>query len=398
MKKFMDVFIMVVAALLCTTFTMMVSEGQSGNTTAYNFLFLGIIVIMYTITIIVGFFRMHRLSGYFKWASGVIDYERKEGKLSVPEKVNKIKGFAPIDKRLNSFLQDLKSSKSGICDIMKYINSDETDTLISKWFLDVIPDFMTSMGILGTFVGLVWGLRSFDPSGFETMTASVSSLVDGIKVAFLTSIYGILMSLCFSYCMNRHYADLNNDLALFIDMFHAGIIPPADIDAQNRLVSSQKGQYEILKSMCLELSDSMSSGFTQSIGPVLKRIDQSLDGVLQEIAANQQTFITEMSDSYRQFGASSDSNERVLNAIIEVCQNNENIFESQKMLISQMSEVLDKLVEKIGGGNEDSYAGADIDDIEDWQGGWDEEDSYTGENEDSVEEEKDHTDSEGENE
>ena len=56
-------------------------------------------------------------------------------------------------------------------------------------------DSFTSIGILGTFVGLVWGLKDFQPSDYEAMTSSVSSLVDGIKVAFLTSIYGIAFSI-----------------------------------------------------------------------------------------------------------------------------------------------------------------------------------------------------------
>ena len=62
---------------------------------------------------------------------------------------------------------------------------------IHKRLLEMVPDIFTSLGILGTFVGLVWGLKNFEPSNYEAMTTSVASLVDGIKVAFLTSIYGI---------------------------------------------------------------------------------------------------------------------------------------------------------------------------------------------------------------
>ena len=63
-----------------------------------------------------------------------------------------------------------------------------------RWCLDIF----TSLGILGTFVGLVWGLKNFEPSSYETMTNSVASLVEGIKVAFLTSIYGIALAIVYT--------------------------------------------------------------------------------------------------------------------------------------------------------------------------------------------------------
>ena len=77
------------------------------------------------------------------------------------------------------------------------------------------PDIFTSLGILGTFVGLVWGLKNFEPSSYETMTTSVSTLLDGIKVAFLTSIYGIAFALIYSSGMKSIYAGMNERLQGF---------------------------------------------------------------------------------------------------------------------------------------------------------------------------------------
>lgn len=77
------------------------------------------------------------------------------------------------------------------------------------------PDIFTSLGILGTFIGLVWGLKSFEPSSYETMTTSVSALVDGIKVAFLTSIYGIAFALIYSSGMKSVYSGMDAKLQDF---------------------------------------------------------------------------------------------------------------------------------------------------------------------------------------
>ena len=64
----------------------------------------------------------------------------------------------------------------------KYFNEEDLDNHIHKRLLEHAPDIFTSLGILGTFVGLVWGLKNFEPSNYEAMTTSVSALVDGIKV------------------------------------------------------------------------------------------------------------------------------------------------------------------------------------------------------------------------
>lgn len=100
---------------------------------------------------------------------------------------------------MDSFVDAMEKNQEGIGDVEDYINEDEIDLHVHKKILEMAPDIFTSLGILGTFIGLVWGLKSFEPSSYETMTTSVSALVDGIKVAFLTSIYGIAFALIYRF-------------------------------------------------------------------------------------------------------------------------------------------------------------------------------------------------------
>ena len=58
--------------------------------------------------------------------------------------------------------------------------------------VNVIASIVTVIGVLGTFAGIAWGLLNFDTSDIE---ASVPKLLDGLRVAFLTSIAGILGSI-----------------------------------------------------------------------------------------------------------------------------------------------------------------------------------------------------------
>ena len=105
---------------------------------------------------------------------------------------------------MDSFVSSMENTQEGIGDIEEYINEDEIDLHVHKKLLEMAPDIFTSLGILGTFVGLVWGLKNFEPSSYETMTTSVSTLLDGIKVAFLTSIYGIAFALILQFRNEEH--------------------------------------------------------------------------------------------------------------------------------------------------------------------------------------------------
>ena len=61
--------------------------------------------------------------------------------------------------------------------------------------LELIPSMFTTIGILGTFGGIVYGLWDFDSKNIE---ASIPLLLDGLKTSFYASIAGIVLSIIFS--------------------------------------------------------------------------------------------------------------------------------------------------------------------------------------------------------
>ena len=61
-------------------------------------------------------------------------------------------------------------------------------------FVHYVPTLLTTMGIFGTFLGIVLGLLDFDQSNIES---SIAPLLAGLKTAFITSLVGIFSSLIF---------------------------------------------------------------------------------------------------------------------------------------------------------------------------------------------------------
>lgn len=61
--------------------------------------------------------------------------------------------------------------------------------------LELIPSMFTTIGILGTFGGIAYGLWFFNP---EEIEKSIPTLLQGLKTAFFASIAGIALSIIFS--------------------------------------------------------------------------------------------------------------------------------------------------------------------------------------------------------
>lgn len=65
----------------------------------------------------------------------------------------------------------------------------------SKRFTDYAATLLTSIGILGTFAGIVIGLLVFDTANIDE---SIPSLLEGLKTAFITSVVGMFSAVLFS--------------------------------------------------------------------------------------------------------------------------------------------------------------------------------------------------------
>ena len=301
-------FILVLAAAVALTF--FVSQGADKQIMIYNFAFLGVIVIIYLFGMFGGMFRMNTLAEAIGTATEeLVGIFKTSGKVS-EDKLKYLNGIFShpyLDNKMDNFTQALSNSEEQIGEIEEYLNEDELDNHIHKRLLELVPDVLTSLGILGTFVGLVWGLKSFDPGSYDTMTTSVSSLVSGIKVAFLTSIYGISFSIVYNYGIKSAYSTMTENLQAFLERFHAYVIPTAENETRNLLVATQKKQSEATSQMAEQFSTQMAQSFEKVITPTFQKMNNSLDVLVATVTQNQEEamrtildeFLREMNSSFK---------------------------------------------------------------------------------------------------
>ena len=92
-----------------------------------------------------------------------------------------------------------------------------TQAVAAKYKLNVrlmqaVPSILTSMGILGTFVGLSYSVLNFDTSSSESIRASIETLLAGMGTAFFTSVAGMFFSLLYLWFERNRYNHLIKDL------------------------------------------------------------------------------------------------------------------------------------------------------------------------------------------
>lgn len=76
------------------------------------------------------------------------------------------------------------------------------DQNLNLRFWNSVPALLVGVGILGTFVGLVWGLIPFSGIDFSQTTniqEAIRGLLSGVSTAFVTSVWGMLASLMFNF-------------------------------------------------------------------------------------------------------------------------------------------------------------------------------------------------------
>lgn len=299
-KKVLNVMLFLAVVAAAVGMTLYVGRGAA-SILIYNFCFLGIMAVTYIAGMFGGMFRMNDLSRALSDAADEIrNVFQSPGKVDA-DKVSALNGIFHqryLDEKMQAFTDAISQSHEGIGDIEEYLNGDDMDEHVHKRLLEMAPDIFTSLGILGTFVGLVWGLKNFEPTNYEAMTTSVASLVDGIKVAFLTSIYGIAMSIVYTCGMRSEYSSMTASLQKFLDRFHTYVMPTAESESMNILVSSQKNQTAAMEQMAEQFSVQMAGSFEKVITPTFQKMNDSLDVLVSSVTKCQEDAIREILDTF----------------------------------------------------------------------------------------------------
>jgi len=133
--------------------------------------------------------------------------------------------------------------------IEEYINDGVIDSCAWHGLSAQIPGTLTGLGILGTFVGLLWGLRSIDFGTVQETISSVEGILQGINVAFYTSIAGVILSIIYNISHNLTYNIVRREMDVFLDSFHKYVIPTVEEQSRYRASKESRQMLNLMESL-----------------------------------------------------------------------------------------------------------------------------------------------------
>ena len=186
-----------------------------------------------------------------------------------------------LDERWTAYLRETQrlqkqNALTADCRIEDYINEELLYSTVNKPFCDQLGGIMSGLGILFTFIGLVYGLRNFDASTVDVMQSSTQALMAGIKIAFLTSIFGLIYSLLFGISYKRLMKDSVDVLYDFQDAYNEGVRPLNEHAAENAMLRLQTEQNAALQSFGTNIGNQVSEAIITLMQPTVEELQRTI--------------------------------------------------------------------------------------------------------------------------
>lgn len=272
-----------------------ISRDASRSSVLFNLTFLAVMLLMLLAACLFGLRRL--MSACRGLRNGIAAVQNAAEGDSLPADGIALFRNTFLDDCYQQYRRMARRNPDASCDIRNFINEEAIETYVHRGILELIPDILTSLGILGTFVGLVMGLRSFDPSGYEQMAGSVTPLIDGIKVAFITSIYGISLSLAYSFDLRSEFSNLSALTEQFLDAYYLNVQPPYEMDSLARLLGRQKDQEQMTQELTSLFVEQMARSFEQVVTPAFARMTDGINRIVQTFTQTQAQVMTQVCES-----------------------------------------------------------------------------------------------------
>lgn len=129
-------------------------------------------------------------------------------------------------------------------------------------FWNSVPALLVGLGILGTFVGLVWGLIPFSGIDFkqtEEIRKAIEKLLSGVSTAFVTSVWGMLVSLLFNGVEKLCIGKVSREIAILQDVLDVPFTLKTEEEIAERQYDEIAQQTAALKSFSTDLANDIKS-------------------------------------------------------------------------------------------------------------------------------------------
>ncbi len=239
-----------------------------------------------------------------------------------------------------------------------------------KW-IDQLPSIISTLGVLGTFLGITRGLMSFDTA---TLDQSIPVLLDGLKTAFFTSLLGMSGSLILNRIVSAKFdkepksSEIEKAAQMIIETMKTNQkeLPRLLEDANKNFVSllTQEETVKIIRQDVEQLKDDIEElkGINQEVRSVLDKITTTNTAIADELPRLRAVAVTAtastsaIDNNVEDISGMISSLERIISEINEKVEPNMETVKTNLSTISDIAEEIRDTVNEINNHDDEEEA------------------------------------------
>jgi len=166
-------------------------------------------------------------------------------------------------------------------------------------FASVAPSFFPMLGILGTFTAIAISMPNFSISDTEALDRDISLLLSGIGTAFYASIYGIFLSIIWSFFEKRGLSKVDQDSHNLHDIYQHYIWSESELKRHEHMqheMRDQKMIQALKETFNLEFIKTLNEKHLENFQTIISETNKNFTAVTNHM----QMVSTELKDTIAQ--------------------------------------------------------------------------------------------------
>ena len=253
-----------------------------------------------------------------------------------------------LDTKLTSNSLTIEGETKSILDVNNFLNNYYSDTRNDN-FVSVASSIFPMLGILGTFIAIALSMPNFSVTDTQALDHEISLLLSGVGSAFFASIYGILLSLIWTYFEKSGMSKVEHYFSTIKSNFEDAIW------SKEELLIYKYTQYDLKENRFLAaLNETFNLNFIKEINQqhlhafekVLNTTNQNFTEVsshLQIVSSKLQNTLEEMNNGQSALSAQN----HIDKSLVDFTVATKSFEKSTKLYSAQLDNSLNRTFEKI---------------------------------------------------
>ena len=174
--------------------------------------FVGIIIVVFITSLIFHIKTVLSTLNNLKDEIEEIENIRNGGDI-YSDLLDKFAGISDNCRYFKKILMEYKDMIYSTQDITSTVEELWTPDILKSRIVPVVSTILTGLGVLGTFIGLSFGLKGLQLDGnIEHLQEQIQRVADGASIAFITSICGVCCSLSLTFYGKKKSEDITGKI------------------------------------------------------------------------------------------------------------------------------------------------------------------------------------------